>query len=78
MPQLSLYLDDPTMELLRERSACDHVSMSKYVLGLIQQEDARQGWPEGYWDKVYGSLADPTFVAPDEVDIPLDEIVLFD
>lgn len=77
MPQLSLYLDDETMELLRERSARSQDSMSKYVAKLIQRDDACVGWPQGYWEKVYGSLDDPTFVVPDEINAPLDELVVF-
>ena len=33
MPQLSLYLDEPTMEMLREKSSRAHQSMSRYVTG---------------------------------------------
>ena len=36
MPQLSLYLDEPTMEMLREKSSRAHQSMSRYVTGLIR------------------------------------------
>ena len=66
MPQLSLYLDEPTMEKLRER----------YVTGLIRESGEGRGWPSGYWDNVYGCLRDPTFVVPEE-EGDLDEIVLF-
>ena len=78
MPQLSLYLDEPTREVLREQSARAQTSMSKFVTGLIQESKEGRRWPEGYWDQVYGCLADPTFVAPAEVSVPLDEIVLFE
>ena len=37
MPQLSLYLDEPTMEMLREKSSRAHQSMSRYVTGLIRE-----------------------------------------
>ena len=39
MPQLSLYLDEPTMEMLREKSSRAHQSMSRYVTGLIREEE---------------------------------------
>ncbi|MCI8424695.1 MAG: antitoxin [Adlercreutzia sp.] len=78
MPQLSLYLDEPTMELLRSRSSRSHQSMSKYVTGLIRQSDRADSWPEGYWERVYGCLKDPSFVVPEEVDVPLDDVVLFE
>ena len=76
MPQLSLYLDDPTMDMLRRNSEHAHLTLSKYVVRLIRQDDAEKGWPEGYWDEVYGSLDDSSFVAPEEVDVPLDEPAL--
>lgn len=77
MPQLSLYLDDATMDMLRERSARSQDSMSKYVAKLIQRDDACDAWPQGYWENVCGSVSDPTFVVPDDAGIPLDELVVF-
>ena len=52
MPQLSLYLDEPTMEMLREKSSRAHQSMSRYVTGLIRESGEGRGWPSGYWDNV--------------------------
>ena len=76
MPQLSLYLDEPTMSLLRARSSRAHQSMSKYVAKLIQEDERGRAWPEGYWDSVYGCLDDPSFTVAEEVEVPLDDIVL--
>ena len=45
MPQLSLYLDEPTMEMLREKSSRAHQSMSRYVTGLIRESGEGRGWP---------------------------------
>lgn len=78
MPQLSLYLDEPTMEELRADAAEAGLSLSKYVTGLIREKKTHRGWPEGYWEQVYGCITDPTFVVPPELDADLDEIVLFD
>ncbi|WP_165044781.1 antitoxin [Adlercreutzia sp. ZJ138] len=78
MPQLSLYLDDSAMELLRERAVGSGQSLSKYVVNLIRHDEVNPAWPRGYWEDVYGSLNDLTFGAPDEVDVPLDDIVLFE
>lgn len=78
MPQLSLYLDEPTMEILRNRSSRSHQSMSKYVTGLIRRSDQINSWPEGYWDQVYGCLKDPSFIEPEELSVPLDDVVLFE
>ena len=77
MPQLSLYLDDSTMDLLRRGSQEAHQSMSKYVADLIRRETTGSEWPAGYFDRVCGCLTDPSFVVPEEPAVPLDDIVLF-
>lgn len=76
MPQLSLYLDDVTMSVLKEKATEAHVSMSKYVTHLIKADSDDKGWPAGYWEHVYGSLIDPTFVPPKD-EPSLEDIVLF-
>ena len=77
MPQLSLYLDEPTMEKLRERSRRAQISLSKFAAKLIQEEETSHTWPGDYWDRVYGSLKDPSFFVSDEVEVPLDDIQLY-
>lgn len=62
MAQLSLYLDDATMDDLRKAAQTDGVSLSHYVAALVHERTA-SGWPEGYW-KLYGCIADDTFEAP--------------
>ncbi len=76
MPQLSLYLDDATMEALRSDAGRERVSLSQYARQLIR-ERAESAWPAGFWD-TYGALSDPTFVVPAELDASLDEPVSFD
>lgn len=70
MPQLSLYIDNDMMGLLRTGSQREGISLSKYGSQLIRG-DAKAAWPHGFWD-VYGSLDDDTFVVPDELDFALD------
>ncbi len=70
MPQLSLYLDSSTMDVLRAHAARDNTSLSKYVSNMIG-EYAASGWPEGFWD-LYGALQDETFAEPDELDYSQD------
>ena len=74
MPQLSLYIDDDTMEVLRAGAKAEGVSLSRYAADAILQKHngptQRDEWPTGYWESVYGCLDDPTFVAPD--DPPID------
>lgn len=71
MPQLSLYLDDPTMEALRQSAERDQVSLSKYTGALIRDR-AVSAWPAGFWD-TYGALQDPSFKEPPEPDGALDD-----
>lgn len=71
MPQLSLYVDSEALDLLREDAKKSNTSMSKYVTRLIKSR-SDSAWPDGYWESVYGSLADETFVIPDELDPALD------
>lgn len=70
MPQVSLYLDEATMELLRRRAALGNASLSRYVSKLVQK-DAETGWPEGFWD-LFGSVDDGTFAPPPELSFALD------
>lgn len=72
MPQLSLYIDSETLEMLREDAKKSNASMSKYVTRLIKSK-SQSAWPDGYWDSIYGALADDAFVIPDELDPSVDE-----
>lgn len=69
MPQLSLYLDDSTMDTLRRNAGRAGVSLSRYTATLIQQQSA--AWPSSFWD-TYGALDDDSFTAPPELDSALD------
>lgn len=69
MPQLSLYLDNPTMDALRIASEREGVSLSKYAGKLIRVHS--QTWPAGFW-ATYGALEDDSFVVPNELDYELD------
>lgn len=64
MPQLSLYLDSDTMNMLRTNAAQENISLSKYVSSMLQNNTG-SAWPKGYWD-IYGALEDTSFVVPDE------------
>lgn len=70
MPQVSLYLDDDTMQVVRKKAALANESLSKYVADLIRS-DASGGWPKGYW-KLFGSIDDAAFGEPEELSFALD------
>lgn len=76
MPQLSLYLDDATMEALRSDAGRERVSLSQYARSLIRGR-AESAWPAGFWG-TYGALNDPTFTVPAELNASLDAPVSFD
>ena len=56
MPQLSLYVDDSTMETLRISARGEGVSMSRYASNLIRNRAQSGNWPQGYWENIYGCL----------------------
>ena len=69
MPQLSLYIDDDTMEMLRDGAKAEGVSLSRYAADAIVERHSgaarRDEWPAGYWESVYGWTA-RTCVAPED------------
>ena len=73
MPQLSLYIDDQTMETLRISACGEGVSMSKYAATLIRNRALYGGWPQGYWESVYGCLDEPLTCDDDILDSALDD-----
>lgn len=72
MPQLSLYLDDAAMNLLRESARQEKTSLSRYAKRLIVERSS-SSWPVSFWD-TYGALDDDSFVAPAEIDPALDAL----
>ena len=64
MPQLSLYVSDENLAILRERAQRAGMSMSKYASRLIEQDAQNAGWPQGFWD-LYGALSED-FEIPDD------------
>lgn len=54
MPQLSLYLDDDTMDILRQDATREGVSLSKHASRVIRENNV-SAWPKGFFD-LYGAL----------------------
>ena len=71
MPQLSLYVTDENLELLRSRAQEAGVSMSKHVNNLIRSDSENSGWPNGFWE-LYGAIDDDSFCPPEDAP-PLDD-----
>lgn len=76
MPQVSLYVDEPTMDALRKDAAKEGVSLSRHVANRLKTGGrcaTPSGLPEGLLASLYGSLADDdSFVRPDQPAFELD------
>jgi hypothetical protein len=68
MPQLSLYVDDETLEILKKSAQSVRVSMSKFAAEAIREksEHRNNGWPDGY-EKFFGCLNPGDFPSPEEL-----------
>ncbi len=64
MPQLSLYVSDENLAVLRARSEKAGMSMSKYASRLIEQDAQNAGWPKGFWE-LYGALGEDLEIPDD-------------
>ncbi len=71
MPQLSLYLDEETMDSLRKSAAARGVSLSRCASDAIRGNAA--AWPAGFWN-LYGAVADSSFARPQEPPFELDAV----
>lgn len=65
MPQLSLYITDENLAILRKRANEEGVSLSRYTNDLIRNDADNHGWPSGFWD-LYGAIDDSSFTVPDD------------
>ncbi len=70
MPQISLYIDEETLEKLKAAAEREHTSISKWVADHIRKQ-VEPEYPPGY-GALFGSIKDETFTAPKEIDDELD------
>jgi hypothetical protein len=66
MPQISLYVDQATLEKIEKRAKQNKTSISKWV-GNNLKKSLEDDYPEGFFD-LFGSIKDDSFVEPDEID----------
>ena len=59
MPQLSLYIDENTLNKIEIGAKLEHLSISKYVVRKLN-ESMSNAWPENY-QKLYGVMDDNSF-----------------
>ncbi len=70
MPQLSLYIDEPTLKKVRSAARKSRVSVSKWVRSRIRTS-VESSWPPGYFD-LQGSITDSGFTRPEQLDTGTD------
>lgn len=62
MPQLSLYLDEKTLELVQHAAKISHLSVSKWVANQLRSQ-LQNEWPDQYFE-LFGAITDPSFDRP--------------
>ena len=72
MPQISLYIDEKTLEKVSESAKSENKSISNWVKSKIQKS-LNDEWSEEF-KSLIGSIVDDTFVEPVKLDFT-DDIV---
>ncbi len=62
MPQISLYIDEPTLKKIENAASRQHVSISKWVAEQIRSR-VDPIYPPDYED-LFGSISDESFARP--------------
>ncbi len=72
MAQISLYIPDETAEALRSRAEMQGLSISKFVLEVLDQhlKPPDDGWPPGYRDNCVGWFAGLDWEEPEDLPAP--------
>jgi hypothetical protein len=65
MPQISLYIDEKTLEKVENAALKQHVSISKWVADQLRAR-IEPSYPTGF-EELFGSVKDKSFIRPDEV-----------
>lgn len=72
MPQISLYVDEPTLKKIESAALRQHVSISKWVTEQIRAR-VEPIYPP-YFEDLFGSISDETFMRPEEPSFDLDTL----
>ena len=65
MPQLSLYIDEKTLNKISLAAKIENLSISKFVVKKLN-ESMHDSWPENYGE-LYGSISDESFNTTDSL-----------
>ena len=60
MPQISLYIDEPTLKKIENAAMRQHISISKWVAERIRSS-VEPVYPADF-ENLFGSIADETFI----------------
>jgi len=74
--QFTIDVDVEMEKAIRNAAKRDALSVSQWIKEKLQSEAVLSSWPSGYMD-LLGSIDDPTFTAPEELNRELDQQVLF-
>jgi hypothetical protein len=70
MPQISLYIDEPTLKKVENAALKQHVSISKWVAEQIRTR-VEPIYPANF-ENLFGSISDDTFIRPDDISFKMD------
>lgn len=76
MSQFTIDVDVEMEKAIRNAAKRDALSVSQWIKEKLQSAAVLSSWPSGYMD-LLGSIDDPTFTAPEELNRELDQQVLF-
>ncbi len=63
MPQVTIYLDKKTALRVAASARQEKVPVSRWIRRRIEHGDSRV-WPEGFFERTYGSVRDAGFKRP--------------
>lgn len=72
MPQISLYIDEPTLKKIENAALRQHVSISKWVAEQLRSR-IEPIYPPNYED-LFGSISDTSFVRPEQITYESDSL----
>ncbi len=64
MPQISLYIDEPTLKKIEQAAAKERLSISKWVAKQLRAQ-VEAVYPPQY-EELFGSVTDDSFCRPPE------------
>ena len=72
MPQVSLYLNEKTYLKVRRAAEAESMSVSRWISKKLERATIAD-WPNGF-DRLFGSISDDSFTAPDRDALATDAI----